>query len=60
MGRFLSGIDQSLSTAVIAPLFPPPSQTSPENDREMTEAEVDQALATAGSPVGSAGAAPSG
>ncbi len=50
VGRFLSGIDQSLARAVIVPLFPPPSQESPENDREMTEAEVDQALATAGGP----------
>jgi len=44
--RFLAGIDSVLGKPLVVPLFPPPAEASPENDREMTDAEVDQLLST--------------
>lgn len=47
LGRFLAGVVATLEQPAIVPLFPPPTQESPENDRQMTDAEVDQFLRTA-------------
>lgn len=47
LARMLGGLDVQLQQAVTVPLFPPPLDESPENDREMSEAEVDSVLSSA-------------
>ena len=46
LARTLAGLDAQLQLAVTVPLFPPPLDESPENDREMSEAEVDAVLSS--------------
>jgi hypothetical protein len=42
----LAGWDPELLQAVVVPVIPPPLEESPENDREMSDAEVDEVLST--------------
>lgn len=46
LGRYLAGIDPVLTQGDLVPLFPPPNVPSPENDRQMTDEEVDEVLKT--------------
>jgi hypothetical protein len=46
LARMLAGLDPDLLQAVVVPVIPPPLEESPENDREMSDAEVDEVLSS--------------
>jgi hypothetical protein len=46
LARMLAGLSAQLEEPVTVPLFPGPLDEGPENDRDMTEAEVDGVLST--------------
>ena len=46
LARLLAGTDPELLQAVVVPVIPPPLEEGPENDREMSDAEVDEVLSS--------------
>jgi len=48
LARLLSGLDHSMRAAFVVPIIPPPTEITPESDREMNDEEVNQFLERAG------------